>query len=311
MSHSKEKLQLVRELHKPARKNFNRRHTIIKAIDDVWQADLAQMDMYAGSNKNYKYVLIVIDCFSKYLWTRPLKTKTAEEVAKAFETIFVGGRCPRNLQTDQGLEFFNSKLKLVMKKYDINHYHTYSCKKAAMAERVIRTIKERLFRYFSLNGSFKWIDVLPEIVDAYNNTKHRTIHMKPIEVTKGNERRVLMSSYTFVNTKSPLKNTFSVGDFVRISKAKHIFKKGYKPSWTTEVFKISKIQTTNPVTYLLIDLEGVSISGGFYKEELQKTKYPDVYLVEKVLKRRANTVYVKWLGFDNSHNSWVDSSNIL
>lgn len=304
---SKEKQILINELHKPIRKNFKRRRTIIKGLDDLWQADLAQMNLFANSNKNYKFILIVIDCFSKYVWAKPLKTKTGVEVAKAFESI-LGQRHPRNLQTDQGKEFFNVNFKTLTEKFQINHYNTFSCKKAAIVERVIRTLKERLFQYFSLNGSYKWLDILEQIIFDYNNTKHSKINMKPMQVTKNNEKQILNTSYNFLKSVTAPRK-FDVGDLVRISKAKHVFQKGYIPNWTTELFKIVKINITNPQTYLFEDLQKQPISGAFYAEELQKTSQPDIYLVEKILRKRARKVYVKWLGLDNSHNSWIDSTN--
>lgn len=310
--HSVEKEQLVSELHKPIRRNFERRHTIIKGIDDLWQADLAQLDYYSNSNKNYKFILVVIDCFSKYVWAQPLKSKHANEVAKAFESILAGKRRPKNLQTDRGTEFFNSKFKKIMVNHKIHHYSTFTSKKAAIVERVIRTLKGKLFKYFSLNGTYQWINILPEIVCQYNNTRHRTIGIKPIEVNKRNENHILKSVYSFVKVAPILrKNTFAIGEIVRISKIKHIFEKGYTPNWTTELFKIAKVQITNPVTYLLKDLEDNPIRGAFYQEELQKAKYSDIYLVEKVLKQRKNKLFVKWLGFDNRSNSWIDKMNKL
>ncbi|KAJ8915420.1 hypothetical protein NQ315_003180 [Exocentrus adspersus] len=102
-----------------------------------------------------------------------------------------------------------------------------------------------------------------------------------------------------------------MGDIVRISKNKHIFAKGYTPNWTTELFKITAVKITNPTTYLLEDMRGQPIQGAFYAEELQKTTKSDVYLVEKVLKRKGQKVYVKWLDLDKSHNSWIDKNNVL
>lgn len=179
--------------------------------------------------------------------------------------------------------------------------------KASIAERVIRTLKERLFKYFTAHGTYKWIDILPQIVDEYNNTKHRTIKMKPVNVTKKNESQLLKSVYNFI--KLAVERKYKVGDVVRISKAKHIFAKGYTPNWTTELFKIIKVRITNPPTYLLEDMNGRPISGTFYEQELQRTTQPDLYLVEKVLRRKGNKVYVKWLGLDKSHNSWIDKDN--
>ena len=99
---------------------------------------------------------------------------------------------------------------------------------------------------------------------------------------------------------------FRISENVRISKHKHIFEKGYTPNWTTEIFKIKRIQITNPTTYILEDYQGNTIKGGFYEHELLKTKYPRIFLVEKVLKTKGSKAFVKWLGFPTEHNSWVD-----
>jgi hypothetical protein len=133
-----------------------------------------------------------------------------------------------------------------------------------------------------------------------------------LKLTKAKEKQILTSIYNQIKITTPLRK-FIVGNFVRISKAKYIFNKGNTPNWTTELFKVVKIQPTNPTTYLLEDIQGNPISGAFYEEELQVTKYPDilVYLVEKILKQRGNKVFVKWLGFDNNHNSWIKKTSVL
>lgn len=309
--HTKEKIELVNELHKPSRKKFKRRRTIIKGLDDLWQSDLGQLDQYAKYNNNFKYILVVIDCFSKFVWVKPLKTKTGEEVSKSFEAILndANGRKPRNFQTDQGKEYYNTHFKNILKKYKINHYSTFNITKAAICERVIRTLKEKLFKYFTLNGTYRWIDILPDIVKNYNNQRHSVLGLKPTEVNKKNEKSILHSVYQHLKVSGSRK--FNKGDLVRISKAKHVFEKGYTPNWTTELFKIVKINITNPTTYVLEDLNGQPIRGSFYEAELQKTNQPDVYLVEKILRRKGGKVYVKWLGFDSSHNSWIDVTNKL
>lgn len=268
------------------------------------------MDLYSKQNKNFKYILVVIDCFSKFVRVMALKTKTGTEVSNAFKKILIDSRVtPRNLQTDQGKEFFNVNFQSLMKENGIRHYCTYSKTKASMAERVIRTIKEKLFKYFSLHGTYKWIDIISSIVDEYNQTKHRTIGMKPCDVNKKNAQSLLKTRYNHIKIAG--RGKFKVNDMVRISKVKHVFSKGYTPNWTTEIFKIKKVQITNPVTYLLEDLSSRPIGGAFYEFELQKVKYSDVYLVEKVLRRKGKKSLVRWLGLDKSHDSWIDSTNIL
>ncbi|XP_014471324.1 PREDICTED: uncharacterized protein LOC106742665 [Dinoponera quadriceps] len=133
--------------------------------------------------------------------------------------------------------------------------------------------------------------------------------MRPIDVTPAIAEKLLSTVYSNVKIAAPAK--FKVGDHVRVSKFKTDFEKGYTPNWTTEVFKIVKVQRTNPVTYLLEDSRGKFIAGVFYEYELRSVANPDVYLVEKVLRKKGDKVYVKWLGFDNSYNSWINRDNVL
>jgi len=129
------------------------------------------------------------------------------------------------------------------------------------------------------------------------------IGMRPVDVTPAVVERLLATVYSAIKIAGPAK--FKVGDLLRVSKYKTVFEKDYTPNWITEVFKIVKVQRTNPVTYLLEDYRGKSIAGVFYEYELHRATHPDIYLVEKVLRRRGNEVYIKWLGFDGSHNSWI------
>ncbi|XP_051176015.1 uncharacterized protein LOC127291135 [Leptopilina boulardi] len=146
---------------------------------------------------------------------------------------------------------------------------------------------------FNLRGNYKWEEILQSLVKKYNNNKHRTIGMKPKDVSREDEKRLLkrISQQRKILSK---KAKFKVGDKVR----------------TTEIFTITQVKSTKPVTYKLKDYQDQPIEGGFYVEEISKVKYSDVYLVEKFLKNRHNKVYVKWLGFDNSHNSWINKLEI-
>jgi len=296
--------RVVKELHAPARRNFPRRRIVIKGYDDLFQADLVEMIPYARENKGFRYILMVIDAYSKYLWAVPVKSKSGPDVAQAMSTV-LQQRKPKNLQTDQGKEFFNIEFKRLTDRHNINHYTTYSHMKAAIVERVNRTIKEKMWKEFSFQGNHKWLDLLPQLIKEYNATIHRTTGMKPKEVTP----KTKLDAYHHIKKTAPVH--FKVGDHVRISKFKRHFAKGYLPNWTNEIFTISKVHLTNPTTYLLRDYRGDDITGGFYKEELQKVRYPDVYLIEKILRRKGNRVYVKWRGFGNEHNSWVDANKVL
>lgn len=301
---------LVEELHKPSRKNFLRRKVVQVGINDTLQIDLVEMIPYAAVNNGYKYLLTVIDIFSKKAYARPIKSKTAEAVTSAMESVLNEiDTPPNNVHCDMGKEFLNSKFKNLMKKCNINLYNTFSHLKASIVERFNRTLKTKMWKRFSLNGSYKWIGMLPSLLREYNNTVHRTIKLKPNEVKKEHEPILLNSVYKNVITVP--KHKFNVGDHVRISKYKGVFTKGYEPNWSTEIFIIDSIYPTVPVTYLLKDKENVLISGKFYEQELQKVKNKDVYLIEKVLKKKGNKILVKWLGFDEKHNSWINQNQYV
>ena len=240
----------------------------------------------------------------------PLKSKGGSETADAIaEIIRTSGRCLKNLQTDLGKKFYNADVQKILKKHDVNHYSTYSTLKASVVERFNRTLKNDMWKMFTLNGNYKWVDELPRLVSDYNARKHRTIGMRPSDVTSAIAEKLLGTVYSAIKIAGPAK--FKVGDSVRVSKYKTIFEKGYTPNWTTEVFTIVKVQRTNPVTYLLEDYRGNSVAGAFYEHELHRATHPDVYLVEKVLCRKGDKVYVKWLGFDGSHNSWIHKNNVI
>lgn len=219
--------QVVREIHRPVRKNFPRLSTIIKYRDDLWQMDLADFQTYSRENRGYKYVLFAIDAHSKYLWIAPLKDKTGQNVSNAVRTILKSsGRKPSNLQTDDGKEFFNKTFSKLLADHGINHYSTYSVKKAAIVEHSIRTIKTMLYKKFSLRGKYKWVDIIDGVVARYNNTVHSTTKVKPNSVTKNTKLNVY-ANLKIVDLK---KNKFREGDFVRISKHRGVFDKSYHPN---------------------------------------------------------------------------------
>lgn len=306
------KQQIVEELHRPARKNFTRRRVILKGLNDLYQADLVEMIPYSKVNKGYRYILVIINAFSKFVWAYPIKRKSGEEVSEAMKKLFSNKKnIPKNLQTDMGKEFYNKSFQHLMQVFNVNHYSTYSSTKSSIVERCNRTLKNMMWKQFSLQGTYKWLDYLPKLVKKYNSTSHRTTGFRPIDVNKKNEQQLLTSVYSHTKTIDPKRSKLKVGDYVRVSKYREAFVKGYTPNWSNELFKITKVQWTNPATYVLEDQNKQEIKGGFYQHELQKTKHPDVYLVEKVLRTKGDQVLVKWLGFDNTHNSWISKTNVV
>ncbi|QKS69576.1 putative integrase [Drosophila-associated adintovirus 2] len=304
------KLQVVSEIHKQARKNFLRRKYVQKGINDTWQIDLVEMIPFFKQNDGYRYLLTVIDTFSKFSYAEPVKSKSANDIVEALRKVFKNSKkTPKNIQSDQGKEFFNKQFLGLMNEMNINHYHTYTHLKASICERFNRTLKNLMWKMFSYQGNYRWVHKLHQLINKYNNAYHRTIKMKPSEVCRQNEKFILQSVYN--QLKIFPKHKYFVGDFVRVSKYKGVFAKGYEPNWTTEIFKIIKIKSTYPVTYLLRDYKNEIIKGSFYEEELQRVKNKNAYLVEKIINTKKNKVFVKWLGFDDSHNSWIDIKNLL
>ena len=305
-------------LHRMARKTYPTRKYIVHDIDEQWQADLADVSLVATQNKGYRFLLTVIDIFSRYAWARPLMTKSGKEVAAAFDDIFKKGRIPCRVQTDQGREFENREVALLFQRHDIELFSVKSAYKAAIVERFNRTLKTKLWRYFTMSLKEKWTDVLQDVVDSYNNSVHRTIGLRPIDVSAENVSELRERMYSNKKGKAwKEKANFKVGDIVRISKVKSVFAKGYLPNWTEEVFTVASINTKySPVTYKLKDYQGEIIEGSFYQHEIQKIilNQEDTYLLEKVIRtqKRGNEMWclVKWRGYPSSMNSWVRKSDI-
>ena len=301
--------EIARELHKQSRKNFPTRYVELKGVDDLYQADLVEMLPFASVNKGYKYILTMINCFSKYAIAVPLKTKTAKEVVIALKPILEIHKM-KHFQTDQGKEWFNSHIQSLLKHFNINHYYTHSDKKASIVERFNRTLKGEMWKLFTVQGNFKWLQILPDIIERYNNKVHSTIGLKPVDVNKHNEEQILMRIVRSRKMKV-YKQKYKVGDKVRVSLRFKQLSKGYWPRWSNEVYTVSKVQPTNPPTYILKDSKGEVLKGGFYQEELSKTKFSDTYLVQKVIRRKGDRLLVRWLGFDKSHDSWISQSELV
>ncbi|CAB0039841.1 unnamed protein product [Trichogramma brassicae] len=266
-----QKKDLVEELHRPARRNYPRRRVDVRGLDETWQADLVEMIPYARENGGYKYLLTCIDIFSKYAWTVPVKSKTGKDIAEAMKSILSKGqRVPKHLHTDRGKEFYNKDFEAVMNKYGIHLYSTYSNLKASIVERFNRTLKNIMWKQFSLQGNRKWPNIVSKLTSDYNERKHRTIGMAPVRVTQKNEKDILKTR--FAQRVGSVSRKFKIGDKVRVSKAKHLFEKGYEPNWTTEIFTVRRVARTDPVTYHLQDYLEQPISGCFLRRRTFKSK---------------------------------------
>ena len=298
-------------VHKPVRLRFKRNKTIVKSIDDQWQTDLCDMQSKSSHNDGNAYILTCIDCFSKYAWAEPLQQKTADNIIKAMSRIFASGRKPKRLQTDKGSEFTNAKVQAFLRKNKVDFFTTDSEKKASIVERFNRTLKNRMFKYFSKVNSYRYVDVLQALVDGYNGTYHRSIKMQPKKVRHIHQPLIRQRLYGEKTAKRQRKNyKYNIGDWVRISKQRVTFAKGYLPGWSEEIFVIRKRRLQREPIYYLRDLKNENVTGAFYEPELQRVHEPTEYHVEKVLRSRTRRdgvkeYFVKWKGYDASFNSWV------
>ena len=266
---------LADELHKAVITKFEKRKVYSQFKDNIWGVDLADMQSLSIKNRGIKYLLCAIDLYSTYTFVITLKDKKGISIVNEFNKIIKQSkRKPNKIWVDQGGEFYNNVFKKWLSDNDINMYSTYNEGKSVVAERFIRTLKNKLYKHMTATGKNVYYDVLDDSVNKYNNTKHSTIKMKPIDIgdtTKSsslerNNKRVYIDEHNEKDSR------FKVGDRVRISKFKNIFAKGYNPNWSTEIFIVDKINDTVPYTYNLKDLNDEEIIGSFYDRELEKTK---------------------------------------
>ena len=299
-----ENIKLANELHKPILRKFNKRKVYSSFKDSIWGADLADMQLLSKFSKGIKYLLCVIDLFSKYAFVVPLKDKKGISIVNAFQSILnKSKRKPNKIWFDKGSEFYNASFKKWLQENDIVMYSTNNERKSVVAERFIRTLKSKIYKYLTSISKNVYIDKLNTIVIKCNNTYHTTIKMKPIDV----KDNTYINTNKEINYKDP---KFKVGDYVRISKYKNIFAQGYTPNWSEEVFVVNKIKNTVPWTYVINDLNREESTGTFYENELQKTNQKE-FKTEKVIKQKGDKLYVKWKGYNNSFNTWIDKASLV
>ena len=238
------------------RPTYPRLKVIANDIKEIWSLDLAYVDKLAKYNQGVRYLLVAVDCLSRYLRVEPLKTKYAKETTEAFKKM-IKTKQPKKVWVDKGTEFKGEFEKLCTKQ-EIVKYKTHSEKKSAFAERNIRSLKSIIYKYLEFEWTYSYIEKLQSFV--------QTINSRVIRVTK--HVPALVSLIANSSSKLVQKPKFYVGDNVRIAKTDLPFRKGYKLIFADEFFEIVAIPTVNPPTYSLIDAEKDEISGKFYEKEL-------------------------------------------
>ena len=301
-------------LHKKYRKTYPRRKVVGLSVNFSVHADLADFQNVKRHNDGVNYLLVVVDNYSRYVHVEPVKSKTGPEMVQATEKIFdrmrkrYGAVCSRFI-TDLGTEFYNAPMKKLFRDNNVSHFSTSSGNKSCMAERMIRTLKTRLYRLFTSRNTLRWVDVIQQIATAVNNSVNRMIKKTPASVKDGDidESEQLITQPT---------TEFKVGDTVRISKVRRTFDKGYLPSWTEEVFLVDRVKDKIYPPYLkLRDLQGEPIEGCFYFPEVQVIVDKGMYKIDSVLKsqkiRGKDMSLVSWVGYGPQFNQWIPTSDIV
>jgi len=324
-------------VHGEVRRKFKRNRVVVGGIDEQWDGDTMDMSSFAKANAGFRYILLLIDIFSKYIWVQPLKTKKGNEMVSALKVVFSQGRKPEVLRTDKGSEFVNRWVNKYLNSENVHHFVTYNEPKAHFSERAIKTIKKRIFRFFTYNQTHRYVDILQDIVSSYNKTYHRSVKMAPGEVTKDTESQVWVEQYlpmkrspvvkkelkVEVKKEHPVKSKkkspfkYKIGDTVRLSYMRNMFDRAYDEHWSGEVFKVSKrfLRADIPI-YKLQDMENEDIKGSFYEAEMQRAFVAEdhVYKIEKIMKTRTRNRtkehLVRWMYWPPKFDTWVKDSEL-
>lgn len=300
-------------VHKSIRRKFPRRQTIVSGPGEQMQTDLVDVKKYRNQNDGILYLLTAIDVFSKRAWVVPIQAKTGINVRAALKKI-LDSTYFRTCQSDKGKEYLNHHVQSLFSENGVTHFTSQNeTIKASIVERFNRTLQESMHRWMTYASTHRYIDLLPDLVEAYNNRYHKSIGMAPNKVCKENQEDIWLRLYP--PTLERKKPKLDIDDYVRISKLRLPFAKGYTPSWSVEVYKVTNVKRTTPTVYEIEDLNGEEIVGTFYESELQKITKPDTYKIEKILKRKRvrgkNSYFVKWIGYPESFNQWITESDIV
>ena len=306
--------------HKQTINKFTRNRVLVNSIDEEFQADLMDIRHVKWNHGRYHYILTVIDVLSKFAFATPIKRKSGIEVAAALRKIFEQ-RTPHKLHSDRGLEFLNSHVEDVLNEFNVYQTTTKDkLIKASVVERFNRTLRMKLEKLRESNPKFKFEESLQMIINAYNNSVHRSIKMKPVDVNIDTQDiafknlyggKTYMQMLTQANSK---KAKFSVGDFVRIKLDKETFQRGYHRLWSDQAFRISRIITTGQViTYYLRDSKNLELDRRYYEKELQKIA-PPTFKIKQVLNKRIKNgeteFQVIYDGFSNQP-IWIPERDIF
>ena len=226
---------------KPPLRNYPTNKIIYNHIDEIWSIDLADMiDHKISNNKSYRYIFIVTDNFSKYLWAIPLKNKYSQTITNEFSNILTNSkRKPLKIESDRGTEFYNSIFQNLLKSKNIHHYSRYTDKGPSIAERVIRTVRNLLKKPVFGKGNADWLNELPSVIKQYNNTIHSSTKMTPILASKKSNQKSVYNNLR--DNRKIQKPKFELGDLVRTSDIKKVFSKGDSTNYSYKLYTITEV----------------------------------------------------------------------
>lgn len=309
-------------VHRGTRAIPKRRRVIAPYKYYQFDCDTADMSFYGSENSHYLYFVLLIDIFTRYVWTVPLKTKTGKEMVRALDGVFSKGDKPERLRTDKGTEYLNRFVQSYLTEMGVKHFETQNEPKSSYAERAILTIKTRLTRYMTYKQTHKWVDILDAVTNGYNNTYHRSIKQSPASYKDKDEVYQWQLQYDTlpkqkrIRTRAPhSRYRFKIGQKVRVSFLRKPFQKQHDERWSRETYRITTRSMKSGIPqYTLQDYSGETVKGKFYQSQLSIAISPESYLVEKVLKRRVRRgkreIFVKWKGWHKRFNSWISASDL-
>ena len=313
---------------KSARKRFPRPKVIVSSKDQMWDCDCLSMKYHTDDNKGFGYILVCIDVFTRFLFTKPLEALKGINVENAYKEIFITNEKPMTIRTDHGTEFVNKNMKKFFLTNQIKHYLTNNEIKTSHGERVIQTLRMRIARLFRAQNSFNWIDHLQQLTDAYNSSIHSALNSSPSEAMCATEKSELWHWQYKRNDKTTktgpnLPFQLQVGDRVRMSFLKQSFHRAYDHQWSKMIYTVTRRRMDQGFQkYQVKSWDNEEITGEYYKEELQKVIVQSdetaTYEVEEELQyrtvgpknKRRKEVLVKWLGWSKRFNSWIPESQL-
>jgi len=311
-------------MHKAARRKFPRLANRAAGLHTNWQADLAIFDAIADKNDGYKYLLVCIDLFSRKLFVAPTKSKSSSDMIDAFEHIFKQskGILPNILHTDRGVEFQAKAMREYFYKKDIDKRVVYNPDvHAAVVERANRTIKERLYRYFSEHNTTRWLEAIKRIVAGINASTTRATGQTPDSVTFKNAPKLRKKLYKLERERleniPDSRRILKIGQIVRVAKKQGKFDKPSSfPNYTDQLFRVKLLSGTKPIVYKLENLRAEELPGTFYREQLVETSHDKTtHRIAEIIKTRIRggrkQHLVRWVGYDSRFNSYIDDQDIL